>query len=82
MLLLLIPISVYVVSKQQTLQTENLKYKDIRIRLYSEILNGIKVQQTEMSGNNSMCRLGRKSERILAVRRDSLVRILAFIMNS
>lgn len=52
LLAFLMPINAYVVSRQRTLQTNNLQYKDIRIRLYNEILNGIKVRLTEHSANN------------------------------
>nr|KAG5688925.1 hypothetical protein BaRGS_014910 [Batillaria attramentaria] len=38
-----VPLNAYVVSRQRSLQSDNLKYKDARIRLYNEILNGIKV---------------------------------------
>ncbi|PVD26852.1 hypothetical protein C0Q70_12000 [Pomacea canaliculata] len=39
----LIPLNSYVASKQRTLQNNCLKFKDTRIRMFNEILNGIKV---------------------------------------
>ena len=43
LLLCCVPLNAYVVSRQRSLQSSNLKFKDARIRLYNEILNGIKV---------------------------------------
>ncbi|XP_070201750.1 multidrug resistance-associated protein 1-like [Littorina saxatilis] len=43
LLIMMMPLNGHVVMKQRTLQTDNLKFKDIRIRLFNEILNGIKV---------------------------------------
>ncbi|XP_076438711.1 multidrug resistance-associated protein 1-like [Babylonia areolata] len=42
-LALLMPVNIYVVHRQRVLQNRNLQCKDIRIRLFNEILNGIKV---------------------------------------
>ncbi|CAL1531990.1 unnamed protein product [Lymnaea stagnalis] len=42
-LLLTVPFNSYIAAKQQTLQVENLKYKDARLRLTNEALCGMKV---------------------------------------
>ncbi|XP_076438534.1 ATP-binding cassette sub-family C member 3-like [Babylonia areolata] len=38
-----IPLNAYVISRQRRLQSSNLGFKDARLRLFHEILNGIKV---------------------------------------
>ncbi|XP_070201960.1 multidrug resistance-associated protein 1-like isoform X2 [Littorina saxatilis] len=43
LLLCLVPINAYVITRNRQLQSSNLKFKDARIKLYSEVLNGIKV---------------------------------------
>nr|KAG5699775.1 hypothetical protein BaRGS_013495 [Batillaria attramentaria] len=43
LLVILMPVNIYVVSRQRVLQNNNLSFKDARIRLYNEVLGGIKV---------------------------------------
>ncbi|PVD27620.1 hypothetical protein C0Q70_12786 [Pomacea canaliculata] len=43
MLLLLVPLNSYIASRQQKLNISNLKFKDQRLRLTTEVLSGIKV---------------------------------------
>ena len=43
LLLCCVPLNAYVVSRQRDLHSSNLRLKDARIRLFNEILNGIKV---------------------------------------
>ena len=43
MLLLVIPVNLVVVSKQRKLQIDTMTIKDQRLKLMSEVLNGIKV---------------------------------------
>jgi hypothetical protein len=40
---LLIPVNVIISMKQRTLQTQLMRYKDSRLKLMNEILNGMKV---------------------------------------
>jgi len=42
-MILLIPFNAYISIKQRKLQINLMRYKDSRIKLMSEILNGIKV---------------------------------------
>jgi hypothetical protein len=44
-MLLVIPVNVVVVSKVRKLQIANMRIKDHRLKLMSEVLNGIKVWQ-------------------------------------
>ena len=45
LLVLLIPFNAYVAGLQLRFQERNLRFKDIRVKLINEILNGIKVRQ-------------------------------------
>ena len=47
-LILLIPFNGYVAGLQRRFQEQNLRFKDIRVKLINEILNGIKVRQRSM----------------------------------
>lgn len=44
-LVLLIPFNTYMAGMQRKFQEKNLRFKDIRVKLVSEILNGIKVSR-------------------------------------
>ena len=53
-LLLLIPFNAYVAGLQRRFQERNLRFKDIRVKLINEILNGIKVRQrTNVQGEGN-----------------------------
>ena len=43
-LVLLIPFNAYVAGMQRKFQERNLRFKDVRVKLVNEILNGIKVR--------------------------------------
>ena len=54
LLLLLIPFNAYVAGLQRRFQERNLRFKDIRVKLINEILNGIKVRQrTNVQGEGN-----------------------------
>jgi len=42
-MILMIPINAYIAKKSRALQVKQMKYKDVRIKLMNEVLNGIKV---------------------------------------
>ena len=53
-LLLLIPFNAYVAVLQRRFLERNLRFKDIRVKLINEILNGIKVRQrTNVQGEGN-----------------------------
>ena len=57
-LLLLIPFNAYVAGLQRRFQERNLRFKDIRVKLINEILNGIKVRQrSNVQGKEIVWRL-------------------------
>ena len=43
-MIVLIPLNILIVKRMRALSTENMKFKDKRIKLMNEILNGIKAR--------------------------------------
>jgi multidrug resistance-associated protein (MRP) len=67
-MLLLVPVNAYVANKSKTLQVQQMKYKDARIKLMNEILNGIKVLKLyswEESFKSSILHIREKELKVL-----------------